>query len=69
MDTHVLAMLVTHSTGITLSNYMQQKLWLPIGAEFDAQWIIDDDGMEIAFGCLNAALRDYLKFGWWQLEW
>jgi len=64
MDTHVLAMLVTNSTGTTLSNYMQQKLWQPIGAEFDAQWIIDDDGMEIAFGCLNAALRDYLKFGW-----
>lgn len=64
MDTHVLAMLVTHSTGTTLANYMQQKLWQPIGAEFDAEWIIDDDGMEIAFGCLNAALRDYLKFGW-----
>jgi len=64
LDTHVLAMLVTKSTGTTLSNYMQQKLWQPIGAEFDAQWNIDDEGMEIAFGCLNATLRDYLKFGW-----
>lgn len=64
LDTHVLAMLVTSSTGTTLSNYMQQKLWQPIGAEFDAQWNVDDEGMEIAFGCLNATLRDYLKFGW-----
>jgi len=63
LDTHVLAMLIVNSTKTSLSNYMQQKLWQPIGAEFDAQWNIDDNDMEIAFGCLNATLRDYLKFG------
>jgi len=63
LDTHVLGMLVVKTTGKSLSNYMQEKLWQPMGAEFDAQWICDDEAMEIAFGGLNVALRDYLKFG------
>jgi len=56
-------MLVVQTTGKTLSDYMQKKLWEPLGAEFEAQWICDDEDMEIAFGGLNVALRDYLKFG------
>lgn len=63
LDTHVLGMLVVKTSGKSLSNYMQEKLWQPMGAEFDAQWICDDDDMEIAFGGLTIALRDYLKFG------
>jgi len=63
LDTHVLGMLIVKTTGKTLSNYMHEKLWQPIGAEFDAQWIVDNEDMEIAFGGLNATLRDYLKFG------
>lgn len=63
LDTHVLGMLVVQTTGETLSDYMQKKLWEPLGAEFEAQWICDDEDMEIAFGGLNVALRDYLKFG------
>lgn len=63
LDTHVLGMLVVQTTSETLSDYMQKKLWEPLGAEFEAQWICDDEDMEIAFGGLNVALRDYLKFG------
>lgn len=63
LDTHVLAMIIVKTTGKTLSEYMQEKLWQPLGAEFDAQWTIDNKNMEVAFGGLNVALRDYLKFG------
>ena len=63
LDTHVLGMLVVQTTGKRLSQYMHEKLWQPMGAEFDAQWNCDNEEMEIAFGGLNIALRDYLKFG------
>ena len=29
----------------------------------DARWLVDDAGMELAFGTLNATLRDYARFG------
>ena len=29
----------------------------------DAYYMVDDSGMEVALGGLNATLRDYAKFG------
>ena len=29
----------------------------------NAKWLIDDTGMELVFGTLNATLRDYARFG------
>ena len=63
INTHVLGMLLKKSTGKTISSYFKEKLWDPIGAEHDAYWIIDEDGMEMALGGLNATLRDYGKVG------
>ena len=34
-----------------------------IGMESDAYWLIDRTGMELAFGGLNAVLRDYARLG------
>ena len=65
-DTQILGMLVARVTGRTLSDYMAEKLWGPLGAESDALWLIDrdgDEGMEMAFGGLNVTLRDYGRFG------
>jgi CubicO group peptidase (beta-lactamase class C family) len=65
-DTQILGMLVARVTGKTLSSYMAEKLWGPLGAEDDALWLIDHEGkggMEMAFGGLNARLRDYGRFG------
>ena len=31
--------------------------------ESDAYWLLDSNGMELAFGGLNAVLRDYARFG------
>ncbi len=63
MDTQVLGMLVMEVTGKTLSAYLGEKVWNPVGMEHDAQWIIDKTGMEAAFGGLNITLRDYARFG------
>ena len=35
----------------------------PIGTEFDAYWIVDAVGMEMALGELNATLIDFAKLG------
>lgn len=62
-DTQVLGMLLTNATGRTITDYMQEKLWTPLGMESDAYWMVDDEGMEMAFGGLNATARDYAKLG------
>lgn len=63
MDTHVLGMIIAKATGRSLTDYLQEKIWQPIGAEFDAYWIVDGNGMEMALGGLNACLRDFAKLG------
>ncbi|TNJ45398.1 serine hydrolase [Tamlana fucoidanivorans] len=63
IDTQVLGMILTKATGMSISEYMYKKLWEPIGAEFDAFWIIDNEGMEFALGGLNCTAKDYAKMG------
>ena len=63
MDTQVLAMILREATKQTLSSYLEEKIWQKIGMESDAYWLTDNKGMELAFGGLNAVLRDYARFG------
>ncbi|WP_107037244.1 serine hydrolase domain-containing protein [Brumimicrobium mesophilum] len=63
INTHVLGMIIVKATGKSLTEYLEEKIWKPIGAEFDAYWIADGEGMEMALGGLNATLRDYAKLG------
>ena len=63
IDTQVLGMIITRATGISLTQYLQDKIWDPMGMEYDAYWLSDDLGMELALGGLNVSLRDYAKFG------
>jgi CubicO group peptidase (beta-lactamase class C family) len=62
-DTQVLGLVLQGATGKNLSDYTREKLWDHLGAEFDAEWLIDPAGTEMAFGGFNAALRDYARFG------
>jgi CubicO group peptidase (beta-lactamase class C family) len=62
-DTQVLGMLLQAATGQSVTAYMQAKLWEPLGMESPAYWMIDDEGMEMVFGGLNATARDYAKLG------
>jgi len=63
MDTQVLGMLLKAATGRTIADYMQEKLWHPLGMEASGHWLVDDTGMEMAYACLNATARDYAKIG------
>ena len=68
IDTQVLGMILTRATGMSLSDYLGQKIWQPLGMQDAAYWLADDNGMELALGGLNATLRDYAKFGWLYLH-
>jgi len=63
IDTQVLGMLLTEATGRSITEYMEEKLWQPLGMQDEAYWMVDDDQMEMAFGGLNATARDYAKLG------
>lgn len=63
IDTQMLAMLLQEVTKTSVRDYLQQRIWDPLGMEADAYYLIDNTGMEVALGGLNATLRDYAKFG------
>lgn len=66
IDTQVLGLLVSTLYQQPLAKVVEARLWQPLGMEADAFWNIDqdsDDGVEIAFCCLNARLRDFARFG------
>lgn len=62
-ETHVLGLVLRGATGRTLSEYLSEKIWKPMGAEAEAYWNIDRAGYEAAYAFLNATLRDYARFG------
>lgn len=63
-DPQVLAMIVSNATGMTLSEYVSKKFWIPMGAENDALWSLDhEDGMEKAYCCFYTNARDFARFG------
>jgi len=62
-ETVVLGLVLAAATRRTLSDYAADKLWQPLGAEADATWIIDATGQEVAFGFINAVLRDWARLG------
>jgi CubicO group peptidase (beta-lactamase class C family) len=68
VDTQVLGTILVRATGQDLAAYASEKLWQPLGMEFDAVWLLDGTGMEWAFGGLNASLRDFARFGWLYLN-
>ncbi len=62
-DTQVLGMLLVATTDRSITDYMTEKLWRPMGAESVGYWLLDGDEMEMAFGGMNATARDYAKIG------
>lgn len=50
--------------GTTISDYLEKRLWKPLGMKYDATWSLDEkNGMEKTFCCLNARAIDYAKIG------
>lgn len=63
VETQVLGLVLRNAVGRPLADYLQEKIWEPLGAEADATWLIDRAGQEAAYCCINAVLRDYARLG------
>lgn len=65
VNTQLLAIVLERATGIKTQQYMQEKLWGPIGMESYATWNIDHKKTRMvrAFCCINMVTRDYAKLG------
>lgn len=62
-ETNLIGVLVSSATGKPLAQYLQEKIWHPAGMEATATWLLGRTGHEIAGCCLQAATRDYARFG------
>lgn len=65
-ETQVLGWALREATGVPLATYLERTLWSRLGMEHDATWVLDREGaegVEMAGCCLNAALRDWARFG------
>jgi len=62
-ETQVLGLVLRGAIGRPVAEYLQEKIWEPIGAEADATWLIDKTGQESTYCCINAVLRDYARLG------
>ncbi len=64
-NTELIGMILERTTGRVPSQYLQEKIWKPIGMEYPATWSIDSeqDGFEITPILLNARAIDLAKFG------
>ena len=63
-ETVVLVAVLRAATGASLSDYLTERLWQPMGAEADATWTTArSDGYENGGGRFNAVLRDYGRLG------
>ena len=62
-ETVILAAVLRAATGMSLSAYLQPRVWQAMGAETSALWRTDRTGLESASGNFNATLRDYARLG------
>lgn len=65
-STQLLGLLLERTLqGQTISAYLEEKVWKPLGMEYDATWSLDREknGLEKTFCCINARARDFAKIG------
>jgi len=64
-NTQLLGMLIEKSTGKSLSNYLSESFWKPMGMNDSALWQLDskESSMEKAYCCIASNARNFGKFG------
>lgn len=63
VNTDALAWVLESVTGQPLASLLSQRLWQPMGAEHDARFSVDGQGVAFAGGGLNTTLRDLARLG------
>ena len=62
-ETNLVGILVSQATKKPLASYLSEKIWVPAGMEQQATWLLNKTGNEISGCCLQAATRDFARFG------
>ena len=67
-ETNLVGILVSQATKKPLAQYLSEKVWAPAGMEQQATWILSRTGKEISGCCIQAATRDFARFGQFVLD-
>jgi CubicO group peptidase (beta-lactamase class C family) len=61
----LLGMIIERACGTSVTHYLQEKIWKPLGMEFSGSWSIDSNtsGFELMQSGINARAIDFAKFG------
>ena len=62
-ETNLVGILISEATKKPLATYLSEKIWVPAGMEQQATWILSRSGKEISGCCIQAATRDFARFG------
>jgi CubicO group peptidase (beta-lactamase class C family) len=62
----LVGMILERATGMSIAEYMESRLWQPIGAEGYGSWSLDSEqsGFEKMFVGVNGRAIDLVKLGW-----
>lgn len=61
--TQLLGFAVQKAVGQSLASYLSDHFWKPLGMEENAEWSVDQSGMEKTYCCIHANTRDFAKLG------
>lgn len=67
-ETNLVGVLISQATGKPLAQYLSEKIWVPAGMQQPATWILSRTGHEISGCCIQAATRDFARFGQFILD-
>lgn len=62
-STQLLGFAVKKAINQSLSSYLSEKFWIPLGMEQNADWSVDESGMEKTYCCIHSNSRDFAKLG------
>ena len=64
-NTQLLAMILEKATGKRISEYLEEKIWKPLGMKYTSTWSLDSKkNHEVkAFCCIQASASDFARFG------
>lgn len=53
---------------LTVSQYLSEKIWQPLGMDADALWHLDGKGMELGYCCISTNARNFARLGQLMLQ-
>jgi CubicO group peptidase (beta-lactamase class C family) len=63
-NTQLLGMVIEKATGKSLSEYLSQSFWRPLGMNDFGLWQLDEEnGIEKTYCCISTNARNFAKFG------